>query len=785
MGKARIFLVPLASKQLDNSSTQLTMTKKRGYTSIVCYIVLLLLFAGAIGYTAHVGAELDPLHTQGQTTDLKAAFDLFSHSVQHHLGSTIGLLLLQILIILFVARMMGWLFKRIGQPAVIGEICAGIMLGPSLLGRFAPEIFEMLFPASSLGHIQLLSNFGLILFMFVVGMELRLGDIRKQLTSSIVISHIGIFLPFALSLPLSYYIYQEYTTGRTTFLAFALFVGIAMSITAFPVLARIIQEKGWQRKPLGKLALSTAAASDITAWLMLAAIIAISQSGSMLSMVYNLGFFLLYLVVMFGVIRPLFKVAGKVYDNAEVLNHTLIGVIFILLLLSAWVTELLSMHALFGAFMLGLVMPEDLTFRKIVTDKVEDVSLLLFLPLFFVSSGLQTELALIDGSEMWLLLGLFTLIAVIGKVGGTYIAARASGEKPRDSIYLGALMNTRGLMELVVLAIGLEMGILSPRLYVILVLMTVITTVMTMPMIQLINTINAYMDRRRERRGQLRTGTFRVLLSFGRPASGATLLRLGHQLLRRGEQLPQITALHITTEMDASTIDADTFYQENFSPILAEAQHHGYDIDTEHIMSDRVEEAIIGKLRRDKYNLLIVGAGIRLGADTTDREASSIRKSLSSRVGSLSLSTTESLLAIHTLVRDKMKYFVKHAPCSVGILLNREYQEPKTILLRLRTEDDLKLLGYARVLTDNNGARLDLLLAQGSTLTSEQCQPLARERVLHEAEQSHESVCARYELLIMSYREWHGQFDSDLSLIGCVPSCLILNIKVPTTHLAN
>lgn len=754
--------------------------RKQSYWSLVCYIAFLLLFVGAVGYYTHLGSTLDIAPEASGAGSSDSAFATFRMSVEHHLTSSIGLLLLQILVILMAVRLVGWVFKKIGQPAVIGEICAGIMLGPSLLGRFAPEVFDSLFPASSLGNIQLLSNFGLILFMFVIGMELRLSDIRRRFVSSTVISHVGIFFPFVLSLPLSYYIYQEYAAGQTTFLAFSLFVGIAMSITAFPVLARIIQEQGLQRKPLGKLALSTAASSDITAWMMLAGIIAISQSGSLASIGYNVLFFALYLLVMFGVIRPLFRVAGKVYTNTEVISHTLVGVIFILLLLSSWITELLSMHALFGAFLLGLVMPEDLSFRKIITDKVEDVSLMLFLPLFFVSSGLQTEMALIDGTEMWMLLGLFTLVAVLGKVGGTYISARATGLRPLDSLYLGAFMNTRGLMELVVLAIGLEMGILSPRLYVVLVLMTVITTVMTMPMIQLINRIKALYERRQEAR-QVRTDDgYKALLSFGRPASGITLMHLGDQLLRRGAKRPQLTAVHITTDMDISTIDADTYYSDNFDPLLRTAEACGYNVETEHIISDQVETAIIDKLRKGRYTMLIVGAGLRLGSSGADHEASTMRASLTNRVGGLSLSATESLLSINTLLRDKMAYFTQHAPCSVGILLNRGYTPPQHILLKLSSENDLRLLCYARTLAENNGARLDIILAPEASITREQCPTLLSTETFVSAEElAGQSLAERYGLIVLSYDEWQRASERIFLREGGIPSCLIMNLKTP------
>ena len=266
------------------------MSKQRGSWPFVFYISILLITVAALWGTLQSGEHLVPGGSNPQsqeTLSLTTAFSDFQSSVSEHVQSTIGLLLLQILIILVIARLMGWLFRKMHQPAVIGEIVAGIILGPSLLGRFFPDLFHAIFPPSSLPNIQLLSNFGLILFMFAIGMELRLGDIRRQFKQSIIISHIGIFIPFGLSLPLSYGIYTQYAAGYTSFTPFALFIGIAMSITAFPVLARIIQENKLSRTHLGKLSLSTAAAGDITAWLMLAAIIAISQSGSILSTGYN------------------------------------------------------------------------------------------------------------------------------------------------------------------------------------------------------------------------------------------------------------------------------------------------------------------------------------------------------------------------------------------------------------------------------------------------------------------------------------------------------------------
>ena len=753
------------------------MPKERGTLPYVFYVIVLLASVATLWGTLQLGEALTPTllrPVQAGETTFTSAFRDFNTSVTHHIHSTIGMLLLQILIILLAARAMGWLFRKLHQPAVIGEIVAGILLGPSLFGRVAPGAFTSLFPVESLPNIQLLSNFGLILFMFAIGMELRLGDIRRQLKSSLIISHAGIFIPFALSLPLSYAIYTEYASGLTSFMPFALFIGISMSITAFPVLARIIQENHLQRSYLGKLSLSTAAAGDITAWLLLAAIIAVSQSGSIWSTGYNLLFLVLYLLIMFGIIRPLFKVAGKVYNNTEVISHGLVGVIFILLLLSSYITELLSMHALFGAFMLGLVMPEELSFRKILTDKIEDVSLMLFLPLFFVSSGLQTELGLIDSWATWGLLGLFTLVAVVGKVGGTYFAARCSGQGAKDSLYLGAFMNTRGLMELVVLGIGYEMKILPPTIYAVLVLMTVVTTVMTMPLVHLINACVRLRARRSSHITSIdKQAGAKVLLSFGRPSSGATLLHLTNQLLRRGAAHPNVTALHITTDQDITSIEADKFYQDSFTPILRVAEELNQPLDTDYIVADEVESTILGKLISERYNLLIVGAGVRLSSDEDDREASTMRQHLSRVMGTLPMRTTESLLSIHSMLRDKMAFFVHRAPCSVGILLSRSTDTPKHILLCVHSASDLRLLPYARTMAENNRAHLRIALSSSIARDSFTSHPGEELLLLDKLG----SLTAECDFVVVSYTYWQETFDTSEELLTQLPSTLILHLK--------
>ena len=283
--------------------------------------------------------------------------------------------------------------------------------------------------------------------MFAIGMELNISEVRKKLKETILISHTSTIVPFFFGMLTAYFVYDKYADKSTPFLSFALFIGIAMSITAFPVLARIIQEKGLTKTHLGTISL------DITAWCLLAVVIAIAQAGSMLSAVYNILFSVLYIMFMFLAVRPFLRMIGHIYHNKEVIDKGLVAFIFLLLITSAYLTEILGLHALFGAFIAGVVMPGNVKFRKIMTEKVEDVSLALFLPLFFVSTGLRTEIGLLNKPELWWLCLIFIVVAIAGKFGGAMFSARFVGESWKDSLYIGALMNTRGLMELVVLTI--------------------------------------------------------------------------------------------------------------------------------------------------------------------------------------------------------------------------------------------------------------------------------------------------------------------------------------------
>jgi Kef-type K+ transport system membrane component KefB len=430
--------------------------------------------------TSAAAAATSPLaSTEGESLWMSLV-----HNVQHPLS----LLLLQIILILLVARLFGWLAGLVRQPAVVGEILAGICLGPSLFGMLLPGASAFVFPVESFKSLQFLSQIGLAFFMFVVGMELDTHKIKNKAHDAVMISHASIVVPFFLGVWLAYYIYAQFAPANVSFLSFALFMGIAMSITAFPVLARIVQERKLSSTPLGLLAITCAAADDVTAWCILAVVITIVKAGTLWSAALTLGLALIFLGGMLYILKPwLAKKIGKL--QAANRQKSIVALAFMVLLFSAWAAEVIGIHALFGAFLAGVIIPAEASVQRLLTDKLEDVSVLLLLPIFFVFTGLRTQIGLLGQGHLWAVFGLIMLVAVAGKLGGSAAAAKLMGQSWTDALAIGALMNTRGLMELVVLNIGYDLGILSPEIFAMLVLMALCTTFMTGPLLDIVKRV--------------------------------------------------------------------------------------------------------------------------------------------------------------------------------------------------------------------------------------------------------------------------------------------------------
>jgi Kef-type K+ transport system membrane component KefB len=394
-------------------------------------------------------------------------------------------LLLQIIVILAAARSLGWLLRKIHQPQVIGEMVAGILLGPSLLGWLAPGLFAFLFPPDSLGFLSALSQIGLILFMFLVGLELDARLLRGQGHAAVITSHVSILFPFFLGAALALFLYPRLSDDSTVFTHFALFMGTAMSITAFPVLARILTERKMQQTKVGIMAIACAAVDDVTGWCILAGVVLLVRaSDSATSLWITLVGTVLFITIMIFVVRRMLRRFETAFVRNGRVSNDMMALILLVVLFSALLTEELEIHAMFGAFLAGVIMPKQHRFVVTITEKLEDVAVVLLLPIFFALSGLRTRVGLLDSPEMWFYCALIILVAIMGKFGGSTVAARSTGMSWREAGAIGILMNTRGMIELVLLNIGLDIGVISPALFTMLVIMALVTTFMTSPILE-------------------------------------------------------------------------------------------------------------------------------------------------------------------------------------------------------------------------------------------------------------------------------------------------------------
>lgn len=391
-----------------------------------------------------------------------------------------GQILLQLIVILLAVQLFGYLCKFIGQPPVIGEILAGLALGPTLLGAFLPHVEATVFPTSVLPTLQTLGDIGLVLYMFSLGTHIDTHTMLKQSRKASVISLSGIFLPLVMGGIFAFFLYPGFAGTGANLPSFILLVGTVMAITAFPVLARLLSERHMLTTSIGTLALTCAAIDDVIGWCLLALVIATVHATGFISVLLTLGFLALFIAVMLIIVRPLLLLADQ-----RVKSRTLLmALTMILLLLAAYTTNAIGIHPVFGAFVMGLIVPRRMNFLQQIQN-IDAVNNLLFLPLYFVYNGLRTSIGLIDSPALWIICLLALAVACMSKILGGAIPLKALGESWKESFALGTLMNTRGLVELIVLNIGLDLGVLSPTLFAMLVIMTVITTMMAPPLLPL------------------------------------------------------------------------------------------------------------------------------------------------------------------------------------------------------------------------------------------------------------------------------------------------------------
>ncbi len=753
------------------------------------YGVTLAAFIGLGGWLVFSGQQMEQPVQAKSVTALPETVS-FIQTLWDHIGQPTALLLLQLISILFVARLFGFLFSRIGQPTVIGEILAGIVLGPSLLGHFFPDVYLNLFPPDSLNNIYYLSQVGLVLFMFVIGMELNVSTLKSKINETFLISQWGIMLSFLFGISLAFFLYDTYAFKETPFLSFALFIGISMSITAFPVLARIIQEKDLTRTHLGTLALGSAAIDDVSGWCILAGVIAIAKTGSLGNALYTLLFTFLYLLFMLFVLRPFFKRLGEHYQTSEVVNKSMVAFVFLVLLLSAFTTESLGIHALFGAFMAGVVMPPKTNFRRILVDKVEDISVSLLLPLFFVFTGLRTQIGLLNSPELWLTCGLIVLVAISGKMGGATLAARFMGENVRDSLSIGVLMNTRGLVELIVLNIGYEIGVLPPTLFAMLVIMALFTTFMTTPALNLIGRLIPVRNKTHELISRQQQGIFKALVAVGNPANGKILLNVAKTVLDGSKNSLAVNVLHVTEGTDVNLFSGDQYIEDSFKGVRVEAEALGIPIQTEYKVTDNVSQEIVYTTNEDQYDFLLVGGGVmtavqqRRSKRLVWRRIPFIRR-LFNKIDQ------QHVFYPSSLIKDKTRFFIENSHCSVGVFVNRNFVSIKKTLIILKREEDIFLLRYGRRLLRNNPSvilrikDLDEMSAE-NTLFSKGIMNLMKEfpnRVQWcRSSLDDKEYMRSFSFMLVSYASWDEMVeDEDISL-DHIPSTLIINKKRSRFH---
>ncbi|MGZ9676963.1 cation:proton antiporter [Flavobacterium sp. GNP001] len=753
----------------------------KNYKNTIFYLIVTGCFSVLMYWIITQGKLLEATEVIDKPASGKGSWADFLISMQHSFQEPLAILLAQIVTIILVARFFGWVFRKIGQPSVIGEIIAGIVLGPSLLGMYFPEFSAILFPVASLGNLKFLSQIGLILFMFVIGMELDLKILKNKANEAIVISHASIIIPFALGIGLAYFVYNQFAPEGVTFLSFSLFMGIALSITAFPVLARIVQERGIHKTRLGAIVITCAAADDITAWCILAVVIAIVKAGNFVSSLYIISLAVLYVVAMIYVVKPFLKRIGDLYGSKESIVKPVVAIFFLVLIMSSYVTEVIGIHALFGAFMAGVIMPDVPKFRTIFIEKVEDVALILLLPLFFVFTGLKTEIGLINDPYLWKVTGFIILVAVVGKFLGSALAAKFVGQSWRDSFTIGALMNTRGLMELIVLNIGLELKVLTPEVFTMMVIMALVTTFMTGPALDLINFIFKTKDST-EVLEPINDNKYRVLISFGNNEKGKSLLRLANSLTKRQKNTSSVTVMHLSLSDEVHTFNMEDKEKNSFHPIVEESQVLKQEITTIFKATTDIETEIADVANQGDYDLLLVGLGKSIFEGTILGKVIGFTTRIINPDRLIDKFTGKEGLFENSPFDERTRQIISKTKMPIGILIDKDLQEVQNVFVPVFSTEDAFVLDYIQKLIYNNNSKVIILDVNGHVATN-----FVMNSAVDSLEQKHpnnislitektikKEFLAQQNLMLISLESWKQLVDSRSVWLSGVPSVLIV-----------
>lgn len=752
------------------------------YRNIIFYIVTVAVFSCLMYWFLIQGQTLEAGEKIIIKTHNGSTWENFLESFQTNLHHPLALLLSQIVTIILAARLLGWICIKIKQPSVIGEMIAGIILGPSLLGMYFPEFSAFLFPKESLGNLQFLSQIGLILFMYIVGMELDLSVLRKKAHDAVVISHASIIIPFALGIGLSYFIYQEFAPEGVQFTSFALFIAIAMSITAFPVLARIVQERNLQKTKLGTIVITCAAADDITAWCILAAVIAIVKAGSFTSSIYVILMAIGYVFLMIKIVRPFLKRIGDLQAEKNTINKPMVAIFFLTLILSAYATEVIGIHALFGAFMAGAIMPENAKFRSLFIDKVEDVALVLLLPLFFVFTGLRTQIGLLNESHLWITAGGIILVAVVGKFAGSALTAKFLGINWKESLTIGALMNTRGLMELIVLNIGYDLGVLSPEIFAMMVIMALFTTFMTGPALDLIN----YIFKSKNEEDYINSDNdskYRVLLSFDNPESGSTLLKLANDFTHKMNGNKSITAMNIAPVDEMHTYEINEYENDQFKNVIETSNDLNIEVTTLFKASTDIESDLTSISNKGNYDLLLIMLGKSMYEGSLLGRLLGFTTKIINPEKLLNTVKGKSYIFNNSPFDDFTLQILDKTNIPVGVLVDKGFCSAEKVFIPIFNLSDFYLLEYAKRLINNNNSQIIILDVAGQIRNNIEVKELIRsiEQVapnhitLYNEKKIEKEFLNSQDLMLISKKSWRGLIDSKSLWLSDIPSTLIIS----------
>lgn len=751
------------------------------YRNIIFYISTIIVFSSLMYFFIIEGQTLEIGEKIITKTNNSSSWDNFLESFKTNLHHPLALLLAQIVTIILVARLFGWICMKIKQPSVIGEMIAGIILGPSLVGMYFPEFSAFLFPKESLGNLQFLSQIGLILFMYIVGMELDLSVLRKKAHDAVVISHASIIIPFALGIGLSYFIYKEFAPEGIQFTSFALFIAIAMSITAFPVLARIVQERNLQKTKLGTVIITCAAADDITAWCILAAVIAIVKAGSFESSIYVILMAIAYVFFMIKIVRPFLKRIGDLQAGKSTINKPMVAIFFLTLILSAYATEVIGIHALFGAFMAGAIMPENAKFRTLFIDKVEDVALVLLLPLFFVFTGLRTQIGLLNDSHLWITAGFIILTAVIGKFAGSALTAKFLGINWKESLTIGALMNTRGLMELIVLNIGYDLGVLSPQIFAMMVIMALFTTFMTGPALDFINFL--FKSKKDDEESPVNDAKYRVLLSFDHPESGSTLLKLAHDFTHKMNGNKSITAMNIAPVNEMHAYDINEYENEQFKNVIETSNDLNLEVTTLFKASNDIENDLTHITNKGNYDLLLIMLGKSMYEGSLLGRLLGFTTKIINPEKLLNTVKGKGNIFNNSPFDDFTLQILDKTQIPVGILVEKEFTSADKVFVPIFNLSDFYLLEYAKRLINNNNSQIIILDVAGQIRNNIEVKELIRsiEQVapnhitLYNEKKIEKEFLNSQDLMLISSKSWKNLIDTKSIWLSDIPSTLIIS----------